>query len=81
MGFLRSLDPKVWKPTALAVVAIVAQVILTGEFDRAEMAQAILTLGYAVTGFAVPNLGTILRTPQETGNVSELVIPGENVSE
>lgn len=47
----KGLSPKVWVPVAVGILAIATQWLITGEFDRVETGQTILTAGYAVIGF------------------------------
>lgn len=58
--FLRStaiktlgISPKVWGPFALGAVTIVANWIISGEFDRTEIALMLMTAAKAAVGYAM----------------------------
>lgn len=68
LTFLRTLDPKL--VTTLASLAITrAAVELLGVAESDPLLQAVLALAVAaIVGYRTPNDGTVLRTPQESGN-------------
>lgn len=63
--FLRSLDPKVWKPFAAGLLAAAAHWAITGTFDRAEVVLLALDFGYGLIGYTVRNQGSDERESVE----------------
>lgn len=46
--------PKVLVPAAAGLVAMAASWVATGEFNRLELSQLVLTAGYAAIGWVTP---------------------------
>lgn len=47
--------PKVWYPFVVGVTAILVQWIVTGTFDRNEIAETAALFIYTAVGYTVPN--------------------------
>jgi hypothetical protein len=66
MAFIRSIDPKL-KYTVLTFVAARLALELGISWDPTTEA-IVAGVVASFVGYAVPNDGTVLRTPQESGN-------------
>ena len=53
--------PKIYIPTAAALVVILISWIVSGDFARAESAALLTAIGYAVIGYVVPTDGVGTR--------------------
>jgi hypothetical protein len=54
------ISPKVWVPTALQAIALVVNLIASGEFDRVEVAQ-VVSLGLTALVGYLANPGSVTQ--------------------
>jgi hypothetical protein len=67
-GFIRSLDPKLWT-TVISAAATRLVLEAGGDPVGDPLWSSLIALAVgAFVGWRTPNDGTVLRTPQESGN-------------